>query len=62
MELVIQYEDGTYNYGPEGTDCNGFPAQLAEASRYTSVESAEEKLRDLLYDDGTGAKIVDLAK
>lgn len=55
---VIQYDDGAFNFGDEGTDVNGFFAMLSEASRYTELEVAEEKLRDLLYPDGTGARIV----
>lgn len=56
--FVIQYADGAFNIGPEGSQINGFPSTLADASRYTTVDAAQEKLRDLLYPDGTGARIV----
>lgn len=56
--FVIKYDDDAFNIGPEGSDSNGFPSTLAEASRYTTLAIAEEKLRDLLLPDGTGARIV----
>lgn len=56
--FVIQYADGAFNIGPEGSQMNGFPSTLGEATRYASMEAAEEKLRDLLLPDGTGARIV----
>lgn len=59
MSFVIQYDDGAYNYGPENTDVNGFPVRLAEASQYSTLDVANEKLQDLLGMDGTGAKIIE---
>ena len=56
--FVIQYADGAFNIGPEGSEVNGFPSALADASRYATMEAAQEKLRDLLYSDGTGARVV----
>lgn len=58
MAYLIQYDDGAYNFGPETTAENGFPVQLSEASRYTTYDSAAEKLKDLVGPDGSGAKIV----
>jgi hypothetical protein len=58
MPFVIKYDDGTYNYGPSGTPMNGHPVTLAEATRYESVEAAEEKAVDLRYPDGSGVEIV----
>ncbi len=60
MALVIKYDDGAYNFGPENTDVNGFPVQLVEASHYSTVAVAAEKLKDLLNPDGTGAAIVEI--
>ena len=56
--FVIRYDDGAFNHGPHGTDVNGFTVDLSEASRYESIEQANEKLQDLLYSDGTVAKVV----
>lgn len=47
---VIQYADGAFNLGAEGTDMNGFLANVAEASRYTSMAAAREKLDGLAFD------------
>lgn len=44
---VIQYEDGAFNLGAEGTPMNGFPANLDEASRYSTIAAARAKLDDL---------------
>lgn len=56
--LVIQYDDGAFNLGPEGSDMNGFTCNLYEASRYTTMAVAQEKLQELLNPDGSGARIV----
>lgn len=56
--FVIRYDDGAFNYGPQGTDINGFTVDLSEASRYESIAHANEKLKDVLYSDGTGAQVV----
>lgn len=48
--FVIQFADGAFNLGAEGTDMNGFTAGLDEASRYTTVDAAKDKLRDLPAD------------
>jgi len=55
---VIRYDDGAYNHGPEGSDENGFPVTLAEASRYSSLAVAEEKAVNLRYPDGSGVTIL----
>lgn len=60
MTYIIQFDDGLYNYGPEGTPVNGHPVTKSEASIYTTIASAIEKLRDLLYPDGSGARIIPL--
>ncbi len=55
---VIRYDDGAFNHGPRGTDINGFTVDLSEASRYETIAQANEKLKDVLYSDGTGAQVV----
>lgn len=52
-QYVILYDDGAFNFGPEDTLMNGFPCQLIEASIYSSIEKAKEKLEDL-----SGARII----
>lgn len=57
MDYVIKFPDGAYNEGQSGTPRNGFPVDFSEASRYATLEQAEEKASELRNPDGSGVEI-----